>query len=494
MDRFSDECELFARKVDELIIDKKYDELKKYILQIEGYVEIHDALEYAPIFYYLGTAKGVLADQRLKNNNCKIDDEYLNLRKESFYYLRKSIEMIEKVDEKHPLLLSAYTNYANGLDTCGRVIEAIRVYKKAINISEKFGMAYGNYGRALKFYANMVNDSGHRNELHFYAYHAIQHSLEIKDPNMHEEAILYFTKIIDGYEKVLPKEQWMEPIQFEQFDLGEQEEKNYRIWCLKNHLFLNPLNDVMQEETAFAHDPLTITSFTEYVDSDEDKENINPPKWFAMLNQLKQEYICARYLCYKGSQKDKEPHYADKEVKLSLSSYEYVNYSIRLEHLKLSFRSLFSIFDKIAFEINEFWNLGLGERDASAAKVFNSNKYPMENIALAALYWGNCEFREKFGNAEEPSEKDLSVLRNAFEHKFVKVHEYPYEEKLKIKDDSFYHVDENTLEELTIRLLQLTREWIMELVYAIGIEEGKKKTDGNAIRLNIRDYDDEWKF
>lgn len=139
-------------------------------------------------------------------------------------------------------------------------------------------------------------------------------------------------------------------------------------------------------------------------------------------------------------------------------------------------------------------NLGLGERDASAAKVFNSNKYPMENIALAALYWGNCEFREKFGNAEEPSEKDLSVLRNAFEHKFVKVHEYPYEEKLKIKDDSFYHVDENTLEELTIRLLQLTREWIMELVYAIGIEEGKKKTDGNAIRLNIRDYDDEWKF
>ena len=66
--------------------------------------------------------------------------------------------------------------------------------------------------------------------------------------------------------------------------------------------------------------------------------------------------------------------------------------------------------------------------------------------------------------------------------------------KIKIKDDSFYHIDENTLENLTIRLLQLTREWIMELVYAIGIEERKMKTNENAIQMHISDYDDEWKF
>jgi hypothetical protein len=68
-----------------------------------------------------------------------------------------------------------------------------------------------------------------------------------------------------------------------------------------------------------------------------------------MLNQLKEEYIYARFLCYDGSEKIKDLHYADKEVKLSLSDYDYVNYSIRLEQLKSAFRLLFSIFDKVAF-------------------------------------------------------------------------------------------------------------------------------------------------
>lgn len=492
MNEFSSECEIFANKVDELIINKDYGALKIYLPQIEQYAETHDNVEYAPIFYYIGTAKGVLADYQFRLKT-KMDDEYIKLRKESFYYLRKSIAMIEKVDDKHPLLLSVYTNYANGLDNCGRVIEAVRIYKKAINIDDKFGMAYGNYGRALKFYANLVNDTGHRNKLHQYAYQALYHSLEIKDPNMHDEAVAHFTNIIREYEEVFPKESWMEAIRFEQFDLGEKEEAEYRGWCLENHLFLNPLNDVIQKETAFAHDPLTITTFVERTETDEDERNVNPPKWFAMLNQLKQEYICARYLCYKGSQREAKTHYADKEVKLSLASYDYVNYSIRLEQLKLSFRSLFSIFDKIAFEINEFWKLGLSERNASAKNVFDSKKYPMDNIALRALYWSNCEFREKFGNAENPSEKNLSTLRHALEHKFVKVHEYPCEKELKIQDDSFYHIDEKMLEHLTIRLLQLAREWIMELIYAIGIEKGKKETGDNVMQLHVRDYDDEWK-
>ena len=34
----------------------------------------------------------------------------------------------------------------------------------------------------------------------------------------------------------------------------------------------------------------------------------------------------------------------------------------------------------------------------------------------------------------------------------------------------------------------------MELVYAIGIEERKMKTNDNAIQMHISAYDDEWKF
>ena len=56
-----------------------------------------------------------------------------------------------------------------------------------------------------------------------------------------------------------------EPIVHKRYKLGKSDERKYRTWCLENHLFLNPLNDLINMETAFAHDPLTITHYTEGV-------------------------------------------------------------------------------------------------------------------------------------------------------------------------------------------------------------------------------------
>ena len=253
---------------------------------------------------------------------------------------------------------------------------------------------------------------------------------------------------------------------------------------------------MIDPESAFAHDPLTITRYTEYANRDdvETKRNGSPPKWFSMLNQLKEEYVYSRFLYYEGTEKLWELHYADKNVRLSLSSYDYVNYSIRLEQLKSAFKNLFSILDQVGFIVNDFWSLGFKEREADAAHVFKCNHYPTDNVALTALYWSYCEFNEKFGNADSASERDLYILRNALEHKFVKVHEYTHEGKLQIEDDSFYHIDEDQLKKLTFRLLQLAREWIMELVYAIGIEESKNDNSDKSIQLNISDFADEWKI
>lgn len=291
--------------------------------------------------------------------------------------------------------------------------------------------------------------------------------------------------------KMMPKYS----IIFDSYDLGDVDERRYREWCLKNHLFLNPLNDLIKLEMVFAHDPLTITQYTECVERDnvESRSKGEPPKWFSMLNQLKEVYIYSRFLCYEGTEKIREVHYADKEVTLSLSSYDYVNYSIRLEQLKSAFKNLYSIFDQIGFAINEFWCLGFKERLANAAHIFTCEHYPKCNIALTALYWSYCEFREKFGNADSASERDLKILRDALEYKFIKVHEYPYTGKLQIEYDSFYHISEDELKKQVLRLLELTREWIMEFVYAIGIEDSKRDKGKNAIQLYIRDFDDEWK-
>ncbi|MCD7826861.1 MAG: hypothetical protein LUH14_13040 [Clostridiaceae bacterium] len=94
-------------------------------------------------------------------------------RKQAFYYFRKAIEFLEKCEPYSDELLLIYTNYANALDSCGRVIEALRIYRKAIGFCPRFGMALGNYGRALEFYANTVNDSGQYKDLHCHAYQAM---------------------------------------------------------------------------------------------------------------------------------------------------------------------------------------------------------------------------------------------------------------------------------------------------------------------------------
>lgn len=492
----SPDCELYGKEIDRFTVDKDYKGLESYLQQVEEFAVSHDSPEYAPVFYYLGTGKAEIADNFRRQSDMKINTIADEFYKQSFYYFRKAVDYANLCENSVPLLLLIYTNYANGLDSCGRVIEAIRIYRKAINLCPSFGMAVGNYGRALQFYANTVNDSGHYRELHCYAYQAIRRALGFNDPNVHEEATRYFRRKLKEYEEVCDKGDLLKPIEYDRYELGNNEEHSYRMWCLENHLFLNPLNDLINMETAFAHDPLTISHYTEMVARDEvdEKRKGEPPKWFAMLNQLKEEYIYARFLCYEGSEKSGELHYADKEVKLSLASFDYANYSIRLEQLKSAYKTLFSIFDQIGFFINEFWGLGLEERKADAYNVFKHSQYPKDNTAMKALYWSACEFCERFGDAEKASEADLKTLRNALEHKFVKVHEFEYKGPLQIEGDRFYHISENELKKSTVRLLELAREWIMELVYAIGIEESKKDKGNNSVHMSIADYSDEWKL
>lgn len=492
---FSPACDTCAKEMDRMTIAKDYDALDTYVLQQESNYANNDDLEYAPIFFYIGTGNSNLAQHYHQSTSSDEHDRSVIHRKKALFYFRKAMSLLESSGDCYEILLPIYTNYANDLDSCGRVIEALRIYRKALSITGSFGMATANYGRALGFYADMVNDPGHYRELHCYAYQAIKKALLIKDANMHAEAVAVFEKQLDKWEKRFSKKNLSSPIIHPEYDMGAYDEKEYRNWCLHHHLFLNPLNDLLTPESAFAYDSLTITQYTEYVHRDEvgEKSNGNPPKWFAMLNQLKEEFIYARFLCYEGSEKKGEMHYADKCVLLSLASYDYVNYSIRLEQLKTAFRISYSLFDQIAFMINEFWGLGFDERQADAYHVFDRKHYPADNIALTALLWAFNEFKEEYIEGASASEKELKTLRHALEHKFVQVHEYPHPDELLISDDRFYHINESNLKKYTLRILTLTREWIMELVYAIAIEESKNADDKDKIHLHIADYDDKWK-
>lgn len=487
MTDYQKQIQIYGSKVDEAIDQRCEAALVKAIEEIKQILASTSFAESDPaLYYFLGTGYGELA--RNKNGS----KEY---HQQAMFYFRKALELI---DTKYPdpnLILRILTNYANELDLVGRRIEALSIYRRALQIKPNFPMALGNYGRALEYYANMVNDPGHHESLHCYAYQSMKKVLEMEDFDFHDAARQVFIKRVEAYEQLPGKDIVSAPIVYKEYDLGNSEEEKYRKWCLHNHLFLNPLNDTLEIESAFCHDPLTITSLTtsiEYTDA-VNGSGAEPPRWFAMLNQLKEEYVYARFLCYEGTERRQEPHYADKEVQLSLASFDYTNYSFRIEQLKAAFRFLYSLFDKISFFVNDFWKLGLGELRADAKSIYRSPNYPQDNVALTALYWLLCEFREKYADAENESEKDLVTLRNALEHKFVKIHEYNWERKLALESDSFYHVSEKDFQDYTLRLLHLSREALMYLVFAIGIHERKEHSE-KTVQMPISNFPDEWKL
>ena len=498
---FQEECDAFALKMDRLIITKDYSALKLYLKETKTFAESHHLPEYAQIFYSIGNGYSLL--ENLKDLSEKDRLEY---EKQTIYYLREAMYLMEQRKDNSVLMASIYTNYANELFDRYRVIEALRFYRRAISLEPNFGMALGNYGRALSFYANLVNNENEYDALHCYAYQSFKKALEVNDSNVYEGARKAFERRIEEYQQFQSEEYLLASIVYSDYVCENTSERAYRQWCLEQHLFLNPLNDLMNLEIAFAYDPLTIANYTETERDKKAGEPSEPPRWYAMLNQIKEEYIYARFLYYKSTQEKQKVHYADKDVKLA--DYDGIGYSIRLEQLKSSFRILYSIFDQVAFAVNAFWELNFPERYADASHIFDEKarvpridsfhndflKRAEYNRALMALYWSHLDFTKQFEKSEFASDKELKDLRNAFEHKFVKVHvdqkgkDTP--KKLKIENDDFYHISEEQLESYTFRLLQLAREWIMELVYAINIERERVAPSSPTIHLRVFDYDD----
>lgn len=493
-----DKIDQYGLQIDHLSIGSEYEKLKLLIDEMVSFASNDGEVQNDAGFnYYLGTAYGTYSDYLVRSGKTHTDADVIELRRKSMFYLRKGIMLYDPIVYDDPRAkLRLLTNYANGLDTVGRVIEALRIYRQVLDANDNFSIALGNYGRSLQFLANLVNDGGHYRELHCYAYQAVKKALTIDDLDLHEQAIAGFQKAVDEYESLPTKDVVSEPIIYEAYPLGDMEESAYREWCLKNHLFLNPLNEVMETESAFAHDPLTITTYTEDIDAADSVSGnpAEPPRWFAMLNQLKEEYVYARFLCYEGSERYNEVHFADKNVRLSLTTYDHIRYSFRIEQLKSSFHIAYSMLDQICFFVNDFWHLGLSEREADASHVYKSKNYPKENVALMSLYWVLCEFFEKYGYAEVPYEKNLSILRHALEHKYVKIHKNEWNKEMEMERDSFYHISEERLREQILRLLELSREALMYLVYAIGIEESKKEKHGISVPMRLMDYPDEWKM
>ena len=164
---------------------------------------------------------------------------------------------------------------------------------------------------------------------------------------------------------------------------------------------------------------------------------------------------------------ERTSHYADKDTFL-IDSMDYSQYSIRLEMLKSAFKTLYSLLDKIAYFINHYFELGIRDYDVSFFNIWkcekkgkNGYKYqsslnPDENFSLSSLYWISKDFYERFLDSPNPQAERIKDIRNALEHRFVKITLYDHSSNFFVEDinDTAFVLLEDELSSETLKLLK----------------------------------------
>lgn len=399
------------------------------------------------------------------------------------------------------------TNLANLYDTVGRFVEAIEYWRRAVDIVPSFGMALGNMGIGLTHYAYAMYDPGHRN---VFLQKALPYLQSAREAQLHTDARLAFEDKISEIVDQLPEDMRDQAFDMTGYSLGDSElEVEYRQWCLRRGLFLNPLNDLGPYPIG-GRDILTAPSIVYGLSE--------APSYHGMFNQIKQEFVSARYFYYQGISST-SVHFSDKDV-LLYNTLDYPLYSLASERIKAAFRITYSLFDKISYLLNAYLALDIPERRVNFRTIWYKNQQRSkglkpkfqnrQNWPLRGLFWLSkdlFENQEGFKDSTEPDARDLSDIRNHLEHKYLKLHSESLRSDTSVdeatptatsfRDDlafSLYHRD---FESKTLRLLKLARAAIIYLSLSLHREEYLRREGSDSARKVVGQrldiWRDEWK-
>ena len=394
------------------------------------------------------------------------------------------------------IFLQAYTNLGNMFSESGRIIYAIECWEKALEIEPTFGMAGCNLGHGLIYYASYQYDENHKALIFRRAYKLLQ--AYSHQPNIPIEAQTRFDADIAFILKTFGKDYLLEKNDFKEFSLGRtNKEKSYKKWVLDNGLFLNPLNDLFFD-TAIAHDVISLPNML--------VRDYSAPVFQGFFNQIKQEYLTARYLFYnyKFELSEEDLHFSDKGRHL-INTFDYPQHGFRYEQLKNSFKMLYSLFDKIGYFLNEYFKLGKDQNKVYFKNIWfknkniNTNIEKLKNNPLRGLYFlskdlfSNDGSDKEYLEAADPEANKIYDLRNNLEHKYCKIHWLrPDEPKEELRDDTLaYTITEDEFSEKTYKLLHFVREAVIYLSLAVHVEEKRLHENKEIVLpLMLFDYDE----
>ncbi|MDD5188645.1 MAG: LA2681 family HEPN domain-containing protein [Methanoregula sp.] len=212
-----------------------------------------------------------------------------------------------------------------------------------------------------------------------------------------------------------------------------------------------------------------ISRFIEKLD---DEHIVN--RHITFLNQIKQDFVLARYLLIQSQFRSTVIDTIDNDVTL-FDPLEYSIHNAYIELLKLSLKLTMDTFDRIAQFVREY--CGIKKPSAknthfrtiwTQGKVHDTLRPELalrKNIFLLALFDLSLDLRDN-GYYQE-----IYECRNAITHRFLVVHEIMTPED---NTNVTSRICREDLLDTTITAMQLLRAAIMYLILFVDIEEKKK--------------------
>ncbi|MEH6952047.1 LA2681 family HEPN domain-containing protein [Nitrobacter sp. NHB1] len=233
-------------------------------------------------------------------------------------------------------------------------------------------MAQANSGYGLKHYGGLLDDDRERAILLLHAHDGLiaATAADAVHDSIYPDALVQrFAEEAKRYAAAGNLDRIRELQDFGVPPLGKSKaERKYRQWCLDRRLLLNPLNDLGPQARA-ACDDLVLPPISERFD--ERPGIVTPPPVIGFFNQMKQEYVSARFMLYEGLC-DTKLHFSDRGVRL-FDTLDYPMHSLAIERVRTAYRIAYSLLDKVAFLVDHYWKLGKW-RTASISRMFGWSK------------------------------------------------------------------------------------------------------------------------
>lgn len=471
-----------ALKIDNATDSRDLETLESATEELENLLEQADALSATELNYFRANAYSALGKLRRKPLawlQPEATQEILSLRR-----ARKSEEFDKLNIERRAQIL---TNLGNALDTIGRPIEALAAWDEALALIPSFAMASGNRAYGLTTYSSAFYDPNHQCIFLSEAKESYRNALSpdaFWDSGFQPQVADQFAAKLSEISEYLVHSCQLEEFDPFAFELGHSvEEERFCQWRLDHRLYLNPLNDLSAWPVA-AQDVFHLPSHTYTTDEEH-------PRFVKFFDLLKQEYAAACVLLWEGHNVAfDEVHPADRSS-LTFEHFDYSVSSIGHEKQKAALRLAYSLLDKSAVFINDFFKIGKNPKYVSFRNVWFSDRecktlhpnLPEANWRLRGLYALSLDIYDPdLKELASPLAVKANDVRNAAEHRFLSIHEFQVpSDRLELCD----YVTEQELYQLSLHVLRLARSALMGLSLAIHHHERFRTRDEAGIVVPI---------